>query len=165
MNTLLNNRTLSWLSVITLSLLLSACGEISYKRGASMGDFNQEKKSCASQYTDQKDIDACLEKTGWVIVSADKPLIKEADSTAKTSAQIDNGSEESMKEVKTNPLDPIAVNSWWKAGSGPNQLIDDSNACIEVLGEDYRIKSNMSKVTRGVLNCMKDKGWFAVEAP
>jgi hypothetical protein len=165
MNTLLNNRTLIWLGVVTLSLFITACGELSYKRGASMTDFNQEKKSCASQYSDQKDIDTCLEKTGWVIVSADKPLIKEADSTPKSSAQINTGSEEKRMEVKTNPLDPIAVNSWWKAGSGPNQLIDDSNACIETLGEDYRIKSNMSKVTRGVLNCMKDKGWFAVEAP
>jgi hypothetical protein len=145
----------------TLFLTLSACGEFSYKRGASATDFQQEKKSCSTEYTVEADIESCLAKSGWIVVGVDKPLLTEA--TASTN-NIETISEEKLTpEQVADPLELIAVGSWWKTGAAPNALLDDSEQCVAELGESHQTQNNMSLVTRGLVVCMSGKGWFALK--
>jgi len=77
-------KTTAALLMSTLLLTLSACGEFSYKRGASATDFQQGKKSCTAEYTTEADIESCLAKSGWIVVGVDKPLLAKA--TASTNS-------------------------------------------------------------------------------
>tara|TARA_R110001583_G_scaffold130834_1_gene282518 strand:- start:17576 stop:18061 length:486 start_codon:yes stop_codon:yes gene_type:complete len=144
-----------------MCLTLSACGEFSYKRGASATDFQQEKKSCSTEYTAEADIESCLAKSGWIVVGVDKPLFAEATATATT---IQTNSDDKLTIEQTlDPLELIAIGSWWKTGAAPNALIADSEQCVAELGDGHQTQNNMSLVTRGLLGCMSGKGWFALK--
>lgn len=151
---------------LTLSfLLLSACGgELSYKRGASAQDFQSEKQRCENVSSSEKEIDQCLQQEGWLVVSPNKPLIPLSRGETKTISVADNA----MAETADKPVDPmekLQINSWWRAGSGPEKLMQDSDSCTEELGEDHSPEANLSLVTRAHLGCMQNKGWAALLAP
>lgn len=145
----------------TLLLTLSACGEFSYKRGASATDFLQEKQSCSTENKEEPDVESCLAKSGWIVVGADKPLFTSAiasENTVQTNAE-----EKSTPEKAADPLELIAIGSWWKTGAAPNALLADSEQCVAELGEGHQTQNNMSLVTRGLVGCMSEKGWFALK--
>lgn len=52
------------------ALLLSGCGEIAYKRGASPADLEVARRACRAS-GDDKSADKCLEDQGWVIRKPD----------------------------------------------------------------------------------------------
>jgi hypothetical protein len=147
------------LGVVCLSL--SACGEFSYKRGASATDFQLQKKSCSTEYAVGVDIESCIEKSGWIVVGADKPLFAEATATTRT---VQPTSDEKLTTEKpADPLELIAIGSWWKTGAAPNALLADSEQCTAELGEGHQTQNNMSLVSRGLVGCMSAKGWFALK--
>ncbi len=154
-------KTTAVLLMSTLLLTLTACGELSYKRGASATDFQQEKKSCATEYEGEADVESCLAKSGWIVVGVDKPLFVEA--TASESSIQTIAEEKLTPEPAEDPLDLIAVGSWWKTGAAPNALLADSEQCVAKLGEAHQTQNNMSLVTRGLIGCMSVKGWFALK--
>ena len=39
------------------------------------------------------------------------------------------------------------------------KFMDDTKACVAKLGEAHRLDSQNQLATRGLLLCMKDKGW------
>jgi len=143
-------------------LVISGCGgEFSYKRGATATDFQSEKDRCESNSSSEKEIDQCLQQQGWLVVNADKPLIPLSRGESKTISIADDA----MEEIDDKPVDPmekLQVNSWWRAGAGPEKLINDSKACTAELGEEHSPEANMSLVTRGLLGCMQKKGWAAL---
>jgi hypothetical protein len=143
----------------TVFLHLNGCGEISYKRGAGPADFQQEKETCLSDHKTDDEIDKCLEKNGWIIVGIDKPVITEApnDTAESTTSE----SKESPEQATLDPLEKITTGSWWKAGASPESLMADSKACVAELGDAHQTANNMSLVTRGLISCMSDKGWYA----
>lgn len=47
-------------------ILLSGCGELAYKRGASARDLDAAKKGCQSAGS-KESIDKCLEENGWLV--------------------------------------------------------------------------------------------------
>jgi len=151
------------LLISAVCLSLSACGEFSYKRGASANDFQQEKKSCATQHKNDADVDACLANSGWIVVSADKPLFAEATTTDNKMPVQMTSDDKVIAEKPVDPLELIAVGSWWKTGAAPNALIADSEQCVTELGEAHQTRNNMSLVTRGLVGCMSAKGWFALK--
>ena len=53
-----------------LALLVSGCGELSYKRGASTQDLEAAKKSCQSA-GGEKAAERCLEDQGWTVKKLD----------------------------------------------------------------------------------------------
>jgi len=143
-------------------LLLSGCGgEFSYKRGATAKDFQSEKQRCETASSTEKEIDACLQQQGWLVVSADKPLIPLSRGETKTISV----AADAMEETADQPVDPmekLQVNSWWRMGAGPQKLMADSESCTAELGEGHSPEANMSLVTRGLLSCMQKKGWAAL---
>ena len=68
--------------------------------------------------------------------------------------------------VKKTPdlLDTFKVSSWWKTGSGAASLQADTEACVARLGEAHRPDPQTQMVTRGLLLCMKEKGWSGLRA-
>lgn len=49
-----------------LALLVSGCGELSYKRGASTQDLEAAKKACQTA-GNEKAVERCLEDQGWTV--------------------------------------------------------------------------------------------------
>ncbi len=156
-----NKQNTAALLIGAVCLTITACGELSYKRGASAIDFQQEKKSCTTDNKEEADIESCLTKSGWIVVAADKPLFAEATTTARTIET--NSGQKRIAEKPADPLELIAVGSWWKTGAAPSALIADSKQCVTKLGEKHEAQNNMSLVTRGLVTCMSDKGWFALK--
>jgi len=66
-------------------------------------------------------------------------------------------------EQAADPLELIAIGSWWKTGASPNALLDDSEQCVVELGEGHQTQNDISLVTRGLAVCMRGKGWFALK--
>ena len=55
---------------IFVALFLSACGELSYKRGANVADLEKVKQSCQSKLPikgSDAAIKICLEDNGWTV--------------------------------------------------------------------------------------------------
>ncbi len=59
---------LVWMALV--AWLLSGCGEISYKRGATPADLEVARKACRAS-GDATSADKCLEDQGWVIRKPD----------------------------------------------------------------------------------------------
>jgi len=55
-----------FLWVAMVSLLVSGCGELSYKRGASSQDLEATRKSCQSA-AGEKAAEQCLQDQGWTV--------------------------------------------------------------------------------------------------
>lgn len=148
----------------TSFLVISGCGgEFSYKRGATAQDFQNEKQRCENVSKSEEEIDRCLQEEGWLVVDRDKPLIPLSRGESKTIAVADDA----FKETADKPVDPLeqlAINSWWQMGAGPEKLIQDSESCTSELGEAHSPQANMSIVTRALLGCMQNKGWAALLA-
>jgi len=61
-----------YLGVVLLGLLLSACGELSYKQGGSAQDLSRTKKLCQSEgLKTDAEISQCLDKNGWSVHQLD----------------------------------------------------------------------------------------------
>lgn len=55
---------------MVMLLLVSGCGELSYKRGASTQDLESAKKACQSAGSEQA-AERCLEDQGWTVKKLD----------------------------------------------------------------------------------------------
>lgn len=218
----------SWTNTIQLSciavssaLLLQACGEFSYKRGASFNDLNQAKRDCQSAHKTADRVEQCLAEKGWVVrnfddedpvmtietaesthgmakapeasrshtrseplaegseadVAADQASTEATLTTDTTSAKSQATSPETTTTPATkpqvakpaapkpkDPLDIFLLSSWWKMGAGPAALKTDTETCVAKLGEVHRPDPVSLKTTRGLLICMREKGWYALQA-
>jgi len=161
--------------LISSCLLLAACGEISYKRGASAGDLAQAKLECSASSAPAA-IEACLETKGWLVADMGKDaLLNEADPVIQATYQgdqrtptVSNKPSEMPKPGGTptqpkDPMDVFVINSWWKAGQGPQALQADSAACVAELGQAHQPDASYQKATRGLLRCMRKHGWYALQ--
>lgn len=157
-------------------LVLSGCGgEFSYKRGAQVNELNMAKSDCSSQYESKSEIDNCLKNAGWITVDfnsandSNEEFFLETLSTTHTNNENDpvvtaekaksQISEQQDKKTYKDPTERIKVNSWWKAGAGPDQLKADGKYCLETLGDEHYINSNMSEVSIGIAKCMQQNKW------
>ena len=159
-------------SMSLIAITLSACGgEFSYKRGASVQDFQSQKQICAGSEKSEATIQQCLEENGWIVLDGDnKQSLRDRQlntvTTTYTKASADPFAVEKQAPTETAPTvtetDPLAriqVSSWWKMGASAEQLIIEGQACLTELGDAYYANGNMSEVSLGVAFCMEDKGW------
>ncbi|WP_137719169.1 hypothetical protein [Methylobacillus flagellatus] len=216
------SRVVTLLSAL-LCLQLAACGEFSYKRGASAGDLQQAKNRCESQYkqsaTQAAEVERCLAAEGWVVKDFDKddPVLSvmftdnqrapgpvtsyerreanipalpatnpasepgdpapsnpgKAATVAASATTLATPAATKAPATPTapaaapapkDPLDIFLISSWWKVGGGPDALKADTDACVATLGEAHRPDRTTLKTTRGLLLCMRDRGWRALQA-
>lgn len=172
------------------TLLFSGCGEFAYKRGASSSDLEIAKRSCRAQEKDSAAVEKCLADSGWVVQDLSKMGPMDADPVVEASAipsdrRIENSastkSDKQMAKnytfasadlaqpttiVKKRPdmMDIFKISSWWKSGSGADNLKADTGECVAKLGQAHRPDNHTQNVTRGLLLCMKEKGWSALRA-
>ncbi len=171
--------------LLLVTLLFSGCGEIAYKRGANSSDLEAAKKACREKGADSAALEKCMAESGWVVQNLSRMEPLDADpvidaSVIPSNVRIENaagttpgkrGSEKSdsalpTTSVKKKPdmLDTFKVSSWWKTGSGAENLQSDTAACVAKLGEAHRPNNQTQTATRGLLLCMKEKGWSGLRA-
>lgn len=64
-----------------LALIMTGCGEISYKRGASAQDLERARKGCAQTGSEDAQL-ACLREAGWIVAPiGDSELFAQAHLT------------------------------------------------------------------------------------
>jgi hypothetical protein len=182
-----------FISTMAIAICLNACGEFSYKRGASVAQLENTRQACKAKHTDD-DIEKCMEDNGWTIQKLDsfeivtetsanteeqsveqanpsdtnKNIVSDEKTTSTDKAKV-AGNTKSIKPAKklatSNPLDTFIVPSWWKTGVKPESFKTDSNACVEKLGEAHKPESKTQTVTYAFIGCMAEKGWKAFKKP
>ncbi|MBI3430997.1 MAG: hypothetical protein HY018_02140 [Hydrogenophilales bacterium] len=177
------SRTLILACALLLALPLSGCGEFAYKRGASAGDLEAAKKTCREKGSGAA-YEQCLADSGWTVQNLGRMEPLDADPVIEASVipsniRIENATSAAPDKHdaedkgsgpaptrKPDLLDTFKVSSWWKAGSGASSLEVDTNACVAQLGEAHRpVQTQQTQTaTRGLLLCMKAKGWSALRA-
>ena len=173
-------------ALMLATLLFSGCGELAYKRGASSGDLEMAKKTCREKGSDAA-YEKCMADSGWTVQNLGRMEPLDTDPVIEASVipsnlRIENatsatpGEQHAGKPAASAPtptatrqpdmLDTFKVSSWWKAGSGASSLEADTNACVAQLGEAHRpVQTQQTQTaTRGLLLCMKEKGWGALRA-
>ena len=177
--------------LLLATLLLGGCGgELAYKRGANSSDLEAAKKSCREKGPDPAAIEKCMGDRGWVVQNLSRMEPLDADPVVEASVipsdrRIENaasatpgkpstvgavpatpGATQPATTVKRTPemTDTFKVSSWWKLGGGATDLKADTEACVAKLGEAHRPDSQTQTATRGLLLCMKDKGWSGLRA-
>jgi len=177
-------------SLLLFTLLLSGCGELAYKRGANSSDLDVAKKSCRAKAQDAAAVEKCMADRGWVVQNLARMAPLDADPVVEATAlpsdrRIENpasttpgkqGAEDDVSALPGSPhltpivkkapdvLDTFNVSSWWKTGSGAESLKADTEACVASLGAAHRPDNQTQTVTRGLLLCMKGKGWSGLRA-
>lgn len=180
-----HGRTLRSACILMLATLLSSgCGEFAYKRGASASDLEHAKNTCREKFPEPAAAAQCLEDSGWVVHDLNRMEPLDADPVIEASVipsdrRIENASSAApgMHEAQDkgsapaptrqpDVLDTFKISSWWKAGSGASSLETDTHACVAQLGEVHRpVQTQQTQTaTRGLLLCMKEKGWSALRA-
>ena len=183
-----------FLWMVMLALLVSGCGELSYKRGASTQDLEAAKKSCLSAGS-EKAAERCLEDQGWTVkklddvdlfatagVSADnrnpsafvtpefvpvmpaKPAAAAPPAVAAAPATERPAVPPVLISPPSSPLDVYTISSWWKMGAGREALAADTHDCVATLGAAHKPNETTQQVTRGFVVCMHAKGWKALRA-
>lgn len=167
--------------VMLITLSICACGELSYKRGATVSQLENTRKVCQVKNPDN-DIQQCLKENGWSVQKLDsfeiltdfntdtpektvEPTPLETNEVAVQSNQkkseVVKQSTGRKKMVATNPSDTFIVPSWWKTGVKPDSFKVDSNACVEKLGDTHKPEYKTQTVTFAFIGCMSEKGWKA----
>lgn len=172
--------------------LFSGCGEFAYKRGANSSELEAAKQSCREKGSDSAAFEKCMAESGWSVQNLGRMEPLDADPVVEASVipsdrRIENsagatsdkqraedyvpavpGTAQPAAIVKRAPAmtDTFKVSSWWKAGSGAGSLKSDTEECVARLGEAYRpVQTQQTQTaTRGLLLCMKEKGWSALRA-
>lgn len=176
--------------LLLFTVLLSGCGELAYKRGANSSDLEVAKKSCRAKAQDAAAVEQCMADRGWVVQNLRMMEPLDADPVVEATAlPSDRRIENSASAMPGNPgaegqvsalsnkahptpivkkapdmLDTFNVSSWWKTGSGAESLKADTEACEAKLGAAHRPDNQTQTATRGLLLCMREKGWSGLRA-
>lgn len=59
-----------------------------------------------------------------------------------------------------DPLHRSNIQAWWKMGGQGDALTADMNACVDQLGPQHKPDLEKRLYTRGLIDCLKAKGWF-----
>ena len=173
-------------ALLAMVLLVSGCGELAYKRGASGSDLATDRAACKSQDSTPAMVEKCLTDKGWTVQRLDKlepididPVIEATvipsnqrienigsyPGTAKDSAgNAPPGAAAIPPKKAPDLLDKFTVSSWWKMGGSASNLQAAMDACAATLGEAHTPDATKQHVTRGLLLCMKEKGWSGLRA-
>lgn len=173
----------------TMTVLFSGCQQMAWKPGASSADLDRDTAACEAGQTDQPAVHDCLRKRGWVVrvpKRADEEPVDEAavavgagvqPATAVAPAMPGAGAavtvpvepavgtvppprNKSVPQAPADPLRRINVQAWWKMGGQGDVLNADMDACVDQLGPEHRPDLQNRLYTRGLIDCLKGRGWF-----
>ena len=159
------------IAILTM-LALSGCGEFAYKTGAGADALAADKAACQQAGGDHQ---TCLHDKGWMISNLSGDDVLPAPTATASPAVGQPASPEAMPaavlatpgvtapapvQSAATPADPmtsVKMTTWIKFGAGsPN---DDIASCVATLGPGNAPDTVGKTVTRGLLACMRQKGW------
>ncbi len=145
-----------FISLGTLALCATACGDIAYKAGADANQLRQDEDLCNAS----ADAPRCMSDKGWTIAKLGGEATT-ADSISPMSApSVSPSLADASPQPPTDPLRLVAISGWAHFGGGsPDQDLSD---CVAVLGPAHRPDSANHRVTFALLGCMKGKNWQAL---
>ncbi|MDI1298465.1 hypothetical protein [Methylotenera sp.] len=183
---MMHNYASRWIQISALltALLLSACGELAYKRGATANDLASMKKTCATKDSAKEAVAKCMSDNGWTVQNLDvadpiASMQSEADPVIEATEDKDNrqtakpqlvskpnttNTENSVPQESkpADPMDTFKISSWWKLGGSPDNLKSSIQECVKSVGEAHEPNVQSKKVTRGLLLCMQKKDWHGL---
>ncbi|MEQ1600670.1 MAG: hypothetical protein HOP04_03530 [Methylophilaceae bacterium] len=68
------------------------------------------------------------------------------------------------KPAPENLLQTYTINSWWKIGAGTEALNASLNTCVAQLGEAHKPNWQTQQFSKGLIICMREKGWRGLKA-
>ena len=168
-------------------VFLSGCGEFAYKRGASVKDLENTKKTCQS--VTEQDMEKCLNDHGWVVKKLDniefmheelpsentasdfvlpeldikqpsKIAITEKDSAIDTTQTQTKLAE--VPAVKTDLFETFKISSWWKTAGNDVKFQADIQHCKSELGELHYPDMTKQLYSKAFITCMYKHGWKAL---
>jgi hypothetical protein len=89
------------------------------------------------------------------------PATGAAEPGSGTAAEPRNKSVPAVTAPK--PVDPLRrsnIQAWWKMGGQGDALSADMNTCVETLGILHKPDLEKRLYTRGLIDCLKGKGWY-----
>ncbi len=166
-------------------LILTACGEVSFKRGAGPDQYARDKSLCQKNNTQGDQVQKCMEGSGWSVAKLDKidldlvavahpednqrtVIKKDEDNskseTVKTNPEINQPKSKESSTSLSNKEETIVnknfkISSWWKMGGSDDQSKSAIKACSAELNETPIVDSNYKVYSRDFLICMKKAGW------
>lgn len=159
-------------SMLFISATLSGCGEVAYKQGAGPDQLETAKQKCNSQ--SKIGYEECMKAEGWSIYKRDddNPLMVVApveDNRTAASGYVATAAvavpkkDATGKPIPANPMDKLNVSSWWKMGGNADGLKTDTDICVAKLGDAHKPVDGSNFYTRGLVLCLKDKGWNGLQ--
>lgn len=128
------------LILITLTQLLAACGEFSYKRGANVRDLEQSKKLCVAAADENAQLN-CLREQGWTVTKLgndnlfahtkpssgqlDAKPTKTLDASISTSADSQQNQVSKMENSQAEESKTAAIKAVASTESKTVMLVDD----------------------------------------
>jgi hypothetical protein len=161
---------------VTLLALLAGCSSISFKQGAGGGELKRAEAACLSTTSERSAFAQCMEAKGWWTRSMDElseiglVMVEDAEAGA-TDAGVTLGAPPDAPNrgvppaaarpapPKKDPLDRLRIAMWAKAGAGGAELEAARSQCVATLGEAHRSDPAAGTVTRGLYECLRDRGW------
>lgn len=173
-----------WGVLVMVPALLVGCGEFAYKRGAGQSDLEQAHAACREAGAARTDYKKCMENRGWTVSDMDDmtPLAATsvtADNRSATNpsgangnskksdapkAQISHAPELIQQSGSSNATEYLIVDSMWKFGGTGAGLDTDIALCVSRLGDAHRPRFTGSQrlMTRGLLFCLRENGWYGI---
>lgn len=143
-------------------VVLSACGELSFKRGAGADAFRDAQQSCQRGSTPYAD---CMAQQGWTLV--DMGALNPSLSVTPVADNRQAGASRGEVTATFNALAPdaiVTVASWWKFGANADGLRAALIDCARQLGLPQELVSGSDgkgyRVTGAQLRCMGQAGWY-----
>ena len=173
------------LLALIVSLTLTSCGEVSFKRGAGPDQYARDKSLCQKSNTQVDQVQKCMEDSGWSVAKLDKidldlvavahpednqrKGIKKDENSSKSETLNTNQQENGVGNIQSS-FEPskhediilnktFKISSWWKMGGSDDPLKVGIKSCSEELNETPIVDSNFKIYSRDFLICMKKFGW------
>jgi hypothetical protein len=179
------------LSASVALVFLSACGEFAYKRGGQPAELAEVQGECRKSTGEGVSYENCMLSRGWTVQNLEQdPLVASTSANPDNRATLSQPETvvptapvpvttgltpltpassavltQSAAPVtpQDNPLQLLKINSMWKFGGTTSQLQDATASCVASLGESHRpVSGQQQLMTRGLVRCLRDKGWYGV---
>lgn len=152
--------------------LLAGCGtQVSFKQGADSGAFSVADRECRAQSEYRK----CMEEKGWSVhrmndLSINPLLLTPVITDNRTGQQTSANPPPPVVKLdeKGNPLppDPLTkynVSAWSKMGGGRQDLDMATATCVNKLGPPHKPEPDSPMMTRGMVLCLREQGWYGLQ--
>ncbi len=152
------------LTMSAAALVAGGCGQLAYKTGAGASALEADEQACKQGAVSDGVYAQCMHDKGWSIANLDGGSAAPVAAAAPAPEAFNGPVAATQPSGPTipaapaiDPMAPVKVTTWIRfGGGGPG---DDIAACVATLGPGSQPDTVNKTVTRGLLGCMREKGW------